>query len=43
MTGHGTAYLAARTKSFDHSLLKPITTEKLIEVLGALTPAAEDR
>ena len=38
MTGHGTAYLAARTKSFDRSLLKPITVEKLIEALGALTP-----
>jgi two-component system CheB/CheR fusion protein len=42
MTGHGTAYAAARTKSFDRSLLKPITTEKLIEVLGGLRLAGED-
>jgi len=42
MTGHGTAYLAARTKSFDRSLLKPITTENLIEVLAALSPNGDD-
>ena len=42
MTGHGTAYLGARTTSFDHSLLKPITIEKLIEALGALSPNGED-
>ena len=41
MTGHGTAYLAARTTSFDRSLLKPITVEKLIEALGAVAPNGE--
>jgi two-component system, chemotaxis family, CheB/CheR fusion protein len=34
MTGHGAAYAAARTDAFDHTLLKPITTEKLRHVLN---------
>jgi CheY-like chemotaxis protein len=34
MTGHGATYAAARTESFDHTLLKPVTTQKLRHVLN---------
>ena len=30
----GAAYAAARTESFDHTLLKPVTTQKLRHVLN---------
>ncbi len=37
MTGHGQTYAVARSEAFDQSLLKPLTTQKLLQVLEGLT------
>ena len=40
---HGAAYAAARTEAFDHTLLKPITPQKLRHVLNGHSHPHQER